>query len=912
MARGLAHTTQVTETSAPATFCYRFGSAEFDEARCELRVAGLRVDVEPRALAVLAYLLRHAGEVVTKEELLTEVWAGRVTVDKVLPNAVNKLRRALGEANAGHILTQARVGYRLEGVVTRTAVGRQPASPLALAAGSAVPQRPSFILQRPLGVTGGSEVWLAGHAKTQELRVYKFALGGERLRALKREATLLRLLHDSVPEPAPFVELLDWNFEHLPYFLECRHGGANLQDWAAEHLAGLGPPARLALVLQIADALAAAHAAGVLHKDLKPANVLVNGPAQQPQVRLTDFGSGQLLEPDRLAQLGITRLGMTVVEQGSAGSTSGTPLYIAPELFAGQSPTARSDVYALGILMYQVLAGRLGQPMASGWEAGIDDELLREDLRLATDGNPERRLSGAAELAQRLRQLDQRRHQALQLRQHEAAAQRDREAVARARARRPFVVALVAVLGLGVVVALWLQQQAVQARNEARAELQRASALARFLNDDLIGQANPVFSAKGADLTLREALLAARGRVPARFAGEPATEAAIHGHLAALFSTVDLFAEAEAEARLAINLLARPGSGALAAALPARAVLVRVLSRTGRLDEAKRQLAELEQDAARAPGGPAATQRAMARGALLLAQGDHVGAAAALRAAVQGHQPADPGGQALHDMLRLDLVSTLELAGHDDEAREEGRRLVQEAQARGSDGELLVALARLAMVRAQGEDHDAAETLLLQARPVIVARLGENHSRHVTLLGELLGVAFRRADWPKAADYARLVHERARAKFGDEHASTWVTLLNWARVHNEAGQPRQALERARTAHRELLQRLGPQSPKTQDAGFVLALVELQLGHTDAALALLQQLDADVLEAGRGLGYWPRALDALRGIALQQRGDAGAARPLLDAWLAAMAQEEEALAQPSRLHLQVKAARAALR
>lgn len=86
-----------------AAFGFRFGTAEFDEARCELRVAGAPVEVEPRVLALLAYLLRHAGEVVTKEELLREVWAGRVTVDKVLPSAITKLRRPRrGQCGAAH------------------------------------------------------------------------------------------------------------------------------------------------------------------------------------------------------------------------------------------------------------------------------------------------------------------------------------------------------------------------------------------------------------------------------------------------------------------------------------------------------------------------------------------------------------------------------------------------------------------------------------------------------------------------------------------------------------------------------------------------------------------------------------------------------------------------------------------
>ena len=87
-------------------YTYRFGSAEFDEARFELRVAGLPVDVEPRALEVLAYLLRHVGEVVGKDELLEHVWAGRVTVDKELPNSIDKLRSALGERDARHLATQ--------------------------------------------------------------------------------------------------------------------------------------------------------------------------------------------------------------------------------------------------------------------------------------------------------------------------------------------------------------------------------------------------------------------------------------------------------------------------------------------------------------------------------------------------------------------------------------------------------------------------------------------------------------------------------------------------------------------------------------------------------------------------------------------------------------------------------------
>ena len=77
---------------------HAFGSVEFDEARGELRVGGLVVDLEQRPLQVLVCLLHHADEVVPREELFDTVWAGRPTVDNVLANAVAKLRKALGVA----------------------------------------------------------------------------------------------------------------------------------------------------------------------------------------------------------------------------------------------------------------------------------------------------------------------------------------------------------------------------------------------------------------------------------------------------------------------------------------------------------------------------------------------------------------------------------------------------------------------------------------------------------------------------------------------------------------------------------------------------------------------------------------------------------------------------------------------
>ena len=94
---------------------WRFGSAEFDELRFELRVNGRPVTLQPRPLQLLARLLATPGEVVSKDELLAELWSGQPATDAVLANAASKLRAALGADNARCVVTVARRGYRFTG-----------------------------------------------------------------------------------------------------------------------------------------------------------------------------------------------------------------------------------------------------------------------------------------------------------------------------------------------------------------------------------------------------------------------------------------------------------------------------------------------------------------------------------------------------------------------------------------------------------------------------------------------------------------------------------------------------------------------------------------------------------------------------------------------------------------------------
>ena len=95
-----------------------------------------------------------------------------------------------------------------------------------------VPGRDQWRLTRRLDLSPSSEVWLAEHPRTHEARVFKFAPDGVRLKSLKREVTLARLLRESLGERPEFVRILEWNFTSPPYFVESEYVGPNLAEWA--------------------------------------------------------------------------------------------------------------------------------------------------------------------------------------------------------------------------------------------------------------------------------------------------------------------------------------------------------------------------------------------------------------------------------------------------------------------------------------------------------------------------------------------------------------------------------------------------------------------------------------------------------------------------------------------------------
>ncbi|MDO6590537.1 hypothetical protein DS901_18260 [Loktanella sp. D2R18] len=182
--------------------------------------------------------------------------------------------------------------------------------------------------------------------KTVHMHLISAAGGDDWLQRFAREARAAgRVLH---PNLVTIFEYLEQ--DHVPYLVMERLRSTTLEDrlTAPE---GLDLQEVLSVMTQILDGLACIHDAGIVHRDMKPANVMVT---EAGAVKLTDFGIARI----------------TAMDKTGAGMI-GTPSYMAPEQFSGGDVDARADIYAVGVLLYELLTGK--KPFAGG---GIEALLL--------------------------------------------------------------------------------------------------------------------------------------------------------------------------------------------------------------------------------------------------------------------------------------------------------------------------------------------------------------------------------------------------------------------------------------------------------------------------------------------------------------------------------------------------------
>lgn len=293
--------------------------------------------------------------------------------------------------------------------------GREPVAGWRPGAGQKIPGS-DWQMIAPLGIGAFGEVWLGRHEKLKEERVFKFCFRADQARSLKREMTLFRVLKDKIGDHPHIVRLHDVFLNDAPFYLVVEHvPGKDLGSWAEERR-GIGTvplDIRLGIVKQIARALEAAHNAEIIHRDLKPGNILIDDRAGEEALtaKLSDFGIGQVTSEEILA--GYTGHGFTQTLLAAGGSSQiGTMIYMAPELFLGKAASKASDIYSLGVLLFQMVRGHLSQPVSIDWASEIADEPLREDIRACIAHDPSKRLASAGLLVERLEKLPERRRMA--------------------------------------------------------------------------------------------------------------------------------------------------------------------------------------------------------------------------------------------------------------------------------------------------------------------------------------------------------------------------------------------------------------------------------------------------------------------------------------------------------------------
>jgi serine/threonine-protein kinase len=257
-----------------------------------------------------------------------------------------------------------------------------------------------YVLRAPLGTGGMADVFAADDLRLNREVAVKLVPAAVvtptvRARFVREARSAARIVH-----PNAVIVYDAGESEGYLYLVMERVTGQTL----AERLATTGPLAvqdAVAVTIAVLGALGAAHAAGVVHRDIKPANIIV-GPGG---VKLIDFGIATLLD----------EIGSAVT---AAGEVVGSPKYLAPEQVSGKPATPAMDVYAAGVVLFEMLAGAppfdRGTPVATAIahrdDAPPDVRTMRSDVpprvaavvRTALQKRPADRYQSAAEMQRAL------------------------------------------------------------------------------------------------------------------------------------------------------------------------------------------------------------------------------------------------------------------------------------------------------------------------------------------------------------------------------------------------------------------------------------------------------------------------------------------------------------------------------
>lgn len=216
----------------------------------------------------------------------------------------------------------------------------------------------NYLLETRIGAGSFGEVWRARHHVFGDVVAIKIPTDSQYVRNLQREGVAVHgLRHPNI------VRAIDLDpYADPPYLVMEFVDGPSLREVIDSQRAKFPVSAAIAVIRGILHALAAAHEGGLVHRDLKPANVLLDQPPEglasitEQAVRVTDFGLGHVGGTTTQSMM---QSGSLLTEEGR--SVAGTLAYMAPEQKEGRDVDARSDLYACGIILFEMLTGERPQ-----------------------------------------------------------------------------------------------------------------------------------------------------------------------------------------------------------------------------------------------------------------------------------------------------------------------------------------------------------------------------------------------------------------------------------------------------------------------------------------------------------------------------------------------------------------------
>ncbi len=693
-------------------------------------------------------------------------------------------------------------------------------------------------------------VKLMRHALASELARHQFELEQAALASLQHPSVATLHLAGIDRLGRPFV-VLEW--------IE----GEPITSWCDARQLGLRE--RAALLVQACDAVQHAHLRGIVHCDLKPANLLVTERDGRPLVKVIDFG-------------------LTRSRDGSAAMLGnpvlGTPGYMSPEqTVPGRAVDARADVWSMGVVLVELLTGVRPDGRSSSPSAIVGSLAAREAadaarrratevgawagaLRSGPDWIAARALEPA--VGDRYASMD-----ALgQDLQHWLADRPLAAAPARAAYRvRLFVrrnrvatalatVALLAIIGGGVAATLgWVEARA-QFRTSQR-QLARTKELLRFTKDTVLGVTPEV--AREADTTVMKLVLGESAR---RLEADAAMDDQVRHDLASMlgqaYFNIGAWPEAERFIKLAREA-AETGYGASSRqAMSADAELAEVDRVMDRVDRAVEGLRSAHERLLATVGAddPDRIRVLASLGWALADQGKLDEARAALAEALERRTaqlgPDDPSVL----QVRSNLAEIDRVAGRIPEAIDRGRALVADrTRILGADhpdtlvsaNNLSVCLLALRTAEGRAEAIGVLEPAVGRAGRI----LGEDHPYALRMKNNLASTLREQGEGLRAEALFRDLLARYERVHGPDHSATLVVINNLALALEEQDR----LDEALVMHRQALDRkvatAGPDAPTTAISRLNYGKLQLQIGQAAEALPSIAQA-RKVLEAKYGL------------------------------------------------------------